>query len=365
MISLTFPLELITPCLAAGAEPERQAEIRATAVRGQLRWWFGALGGFASLNRWLLADQEQILFGPMNRNERRMGKLIVRVVGSSSTMRSHRLCEANTLGGPDPGHPANYLAFPLQSPRKRALFFPPLPQFTLQLTWRGTLHPWTHKDQLERDLTALATVFGHLGSLGFRSRRALGALAPLSPGPDLQSALNGFLGASALVVKQLAARSGEDAVSVLAQWLRKWRSYGRTAGQRFNSFKPGFQFAKNDHDAGLQRQVAVTYRPAIGLPIVQHYSSNGATVYWNPSRSQRGEIRGRFPSPVLLRPYRKSPHQWQALVIFVNSQKWPTDRQVYVDGHPRAVSLDLYEAMQKDPALQPFLEFPASPPPSS
>lgn len=39
-----YHLELITPCFCAGAN-QAIAEIRASSIRGQLRWWFRALGG--------------------------------------------------------------------------------------------------------------------------------------------------------------------------------------------------------------------------------------------------------------------------------------------------------------------------------
>lgn len=44
MKSTTYTLEFLTPCFCAGADQER-AEIRAPSIRGQLRWWFRALGG--------------------------------------------------------------------------------------------------------------------------------------------------------------------------------------------------------------------------------------------------------------------------------------------------------------------------------
>jgi hypothetical protein len=49
-----FTLEFITPCFAAGAEQGR-AELRASEVRGKLRWWFRALGG--------TREQEAAVFG--------------------------------------------------------------------------------------------------------------------------------------------------------------------------------------------------------------------------------------------------------------------------------------------------------------
>jgi CRISPR type III-B/RAMP module RAMP protein Cmr1 len=50
----TYTLEFITPCFCAGADPGR-AEIRGSAIRGQLRWWFRVLGGTPS--------EEQQVFG--------------------------------------------------------------------------------------------------------------------------------------------------------------------------------------------------------------------------------------------------------------------------------------------------------------
>lgn len=63
MKSETFHLELITPCFCGGAEPEKQAEIRAPSIRGQLRWWFRTLGGFKSLAPMPVHEQEAMVFG--------------------------------------------------------------------------------------------------------------------------------------------------------------------------------------------------------------------------------------------------------------------------------------------------------------
>jgi hypothetical protein len=44
MKSDTYTLTFLTPCFCAGADQSR-ADIRPSAIRGQLRWWFRALGG--------------------------------------------------------------------------------------------------------------------------------------------------------------------------------------------------------------------------------------------------------------------------------------------------------------------------------
>ncbi len=55
MKTTTYTLELLTPCFCAGAD-QSKAEIRAPAIRGQLRWWFRALGGSP-------ADEREIFGG--------------------------------------------------------------------------------------------------------------------------------------------------------------------------------------------------------------------------------------------------------------------------------------------------------------
>ncbi len=44
MKNASYSLEFLTPCFCAGAN-QAVAEIRAPAIRGQLRWWFRVLGG--------------------------------------------------------------------------------------------------------------------------------------------------------------------------------------------------------------------------------------------------------------------------------------------------------------------------------
>jgi hypothetical protein len=66
----TFHLELITPCFCAGAN-QAVAEIRASSIRGQLRWWFRALGGNS-------ADERSIFGGVAGTAH--ASSLIVRIV---------------------------------------------------------------------------------------------------------------------------------------------------------------------------------------------------------------------------------------------------------------------------------------------
>ena len=122
------------------------------------------------------------------------------------------------------------------------------------------------------------------------------------------------------------------------------------AGQNLNEQASlYFQYAKTEHDIGDGidgNQPA--FRPALGLPIIQR-TGRGTNNWDLNSRAPKG----RFASPVLLRPHR-SQNQFWGLVIFVEARKWEAGSPAFLNGNRVAVSLDLYEAMKNDPSLSDF-----------
>lgn len=65
----TYSLTFLTPCFCAGAD-QTVAELRPSAIRGQLRWWFRTLGG--------TSEQEGAVFGTVADDEGRASSLQVR-----------------------------------------------------------------------------------------------------------------------------------------------------------------------------------------------------------------------------------------------------------------------------------------------
>lgn len=352
----SFQLELITPCFCGGAEPEKQAEIRAPSIRGQLRWWFRTLGGFKSLAPMSVRDQEAKIFGSMAGDEANASKLVVRVI---PTQIQSTVCDGQALGHQNFSDAA-YLTFPIQSrqekPAKRGVIR--TGTFELVLLWRGEPSLWG-------DLKSLVTIFGNLGALGFRGRRAMGALAlkAASKPVEVGSALGRFVRPNAISAFYLPARDASSAITCLGRWLRKWRSHGRTQDHSSNRddrskppLNPGFDYAKRDHDIGYGLPHVThepSFRPALGLPIIQR--TGRGTRTWNFGAGRGNDPTGRFASPVLLRPHRDSTGVWRALVIFLDAHQWPTGRKAHIDGQPRAVFLDLYQAMKADRDLASFI----------
>jgi len=340
MEEIKLKLKLITPAFCGGAIPETQAEIRAPSIRGQLRWWFRVLGGLKSLSGKSVKDQESLIFGSVS-GTAMASQLIVRVknVGDS------KLISKVVREAPGQNTEEGYFLFPLRNQGKAC--FDSTPDFELILLWKGD-------KRIVDDIRALGTVFGHLGSLGFRSRRAMGALAFVDDKPDLEKAFSFFSNPNAVIIKQLDqnGKNSGECISSLAKWLKGWRSHGRNPHL---SNGPGFAYAKRDHDIGLGSESRPPCRPALGLPIIQRYSSQRLTNNWEESwNPQKRKGEGRFASPVILRPYMDARDFWKALVIFVESMKWPTGKKVYLNGSPKDVSLELYEAMKKDTHLSPF-----------
>src|ERR1035438_9680546 len=379
MIRHSYAFELITPCFCGGANPSEEADIRPASIRGQLRWWFRVLGGFQSLAAktppMSLREQEDFIFGAAAGDEGNAGKLMVRVAGAS--LRSTNPKNAEDLAiGPDDAR--GYLLFPLRrqggNDGKRGVFLADGGEhgsFTLHLQWRGAL-------SMGADLRALLTVFGHIGSLGFRSRRAMGALRLVHSPFSLKEALMRFSSPSGIVVFSQdfppGLSSEKGAVRKLAEWLRDWRQHGRSntlaARPPTNS---GFDWALRDHDEGVEALTGTwpafspsgrtpkganheTFRPALGLPIEQRFMALGnRKAFWDKLYSRRlagGRGSGRFASPVLLRPHYDGT-AWSAYVIFVDARTWTPGEPVFVQGLTKAVSLDLYDAMKNSLATSP------------
>ncbi len=384
MIRLTYSLEIITPCFLGGATPDSSAEIRPPSIRGQLRWWFRVLGGFKSLAEkgLSLRQQEELIFGAAADNDTQAGLLTVRTHGlaPSDDVRDDTGMRASVYDD------RRYFLFPLRTERdgtrhSRAVFNADIaaksPMFNLTLIWRG-------QPSLKDDVAKLVQVFAELGSLGFRGRRAMGALAIRNSSISLDAALDAFTNRAAIDIRSLPCNDdGSHSIDVLARWLKRWKAHGRSgdhAGNTTNTQLPplnvGFEWALRDHDEGYGVAGGIptgaprthgktpkgssgdTYRPALGLPVVQ--GTSRGKVFWypehNPAKAHgnpnyRGE--GRFASPVILRPHKNSSG-WRALVIFVDAKQWNPNDPVYLNGTSKSVSLDLYNQMKADSQLQSF-----------
>ena len=304
-----------------------------------------------------------MIFGSTAGDDGQSGKLVLRTIakGLASAVK-----DGQELGHPNFSTPA-YLTFPIQSREKggqktqyagRGVLTSG--SFGLAVIWRGNAALWG-------DIKALIAIFGHLGALGFRGRRAMGAVAFARPQPlDLPGALSRFSSPEAICVKKLHATSPKDAISGLGAWLKSCRAHGRSGQNQKEQQCHYFKFAERDHDIGYNlpaTRIQPAFRPALGLPIIQRTRSGTNSWDWDWD-AKKEKAKGRFASPVLLRPHRDAQGNWHALVIFVDAHKWPDGKLVFLNGKERQVAMvtlpdgtrspALYEAMKNDNALKPF-----------
>ena len=334
-----FQFEILTPAIAGGADPKHRAEIRPPSIRGQLRWWFRVLGGFKSQTG-TLRSREMEIFGSVGKDNTHSSNLVVRIPNPPVSQTPQTMEEL----GAQPFSDAGYLLWPLRRKEDARPTIRPGLKFELQIIWKGNPTLWP-------EIKALITVFGHLGSLGFRGRRAMGALT-LQTQLSLKSALGFFQSPEHISVKSLEANNGEHAIKQLGYWLKSWRAYGRTSErERAEKQMPGFKWASSDHDLGAsllfgnQQRPQQIFRAAIGLPLTQRFQ--GGSLDWKTSDAAR------FASPVLLRPYRSPSGSWHALVIFVLNHEMKEGSTVSAGrGRTVPVSLDLLKAMKMDPRLK-------------
>lgn len=168
-----YNLKFITPCFCAGAD-QTVAELRPSAIRGQLRWWFRALGG--------TREQEMALFGGIAGEN-----------GRSSTL---QIRTALIQRGPDwkppkmsPGQPAAYIWYfaSVANDKKRWWKQPPARSADGVFNSNGNIPPEsTFQLQLRRlrtiegeDLQQLLTLSVRsclrFGGIGMRLTRGMGA----------------------------------------------------------------------------------------------------------------------------------------------------------------------------------------------
>jgi CRISPR-associated protein Cmr1 len=297
-----YKVEIVTHCICAGAD-QKSAEIRVPSIRGEVRWWFRALGGSK--------EEEKLLFGGVHGDAKR-SSVVFRVENLPPNQEAKNL---NDLFGNNQNDPRSYLLWPLrptrQSDQKRGMF-PPGATFDLKYALRSDMS--NGRKELLSKLDAALTLWLMLGSLGTRGRRGFGSLALRSDTLAGIGTLEQFrkmlednlsvFGQPSIKIMTLSDSQDDamKALEFLGNWLKKWRAGSKKSGV------PS-KWGRNDHDAVLNKR-GVLYRPVIGLPITQRYQSSGQTIDSNPQTGNR------WASPVHLKVLKLGKHYYPLAVFF-------------------------------------------------
>lgn len=268
----TFHLELITPAFCGGAEPERQAEIRAPSIRGQLRWWFRALGGTKVV--------EERIFGAVAGQAAGASKVQIRIRQGQASHAAKNL--ADYTGRPENEaslHPEAYFLWPLRSFTKNGQRFEqkrgclePKPG-TLAVPFEMVL---SYSPRLScadiGQVRSIVKTWSLLGSLGTRSLKGYGSVWPQRKPPMPQTELVGQLAtmpAKSVYLWKTGFTSGRKALA----WATTEFKNLRCGTSRFAP-PTASKWGKNDHDAA-DRAATVkpnkVFRAVFGLPLKQSF----------------------------------------------------------------------------------------------
>lgn len=163
MTKLEFNIQFITPCFCAGAD-QTKAELRASAVRGQLRWWFRALGGTAT--------QEAEAFGSVRHAESTASSVFVRVVVPPSGGEKDWSTRISPAGMDSKTYLLGYFCDNrLRAPQGQGAI-PPGSNTKIELLVRRPLGQ--HASQY---LKQAIRMFFSIGALGYRATRCAGAFS--------------------------------------------------------------------------------------------------------------------------------------------------------------------------------------------
>ncbi|MDO4699975.1 MAG: type III-B CRISPR module RAMP protein Cmr1 [Moraxella sp.] len=338
----TLNCELVTPMYGGGVESTKvdtTMPIRASSIRGQLRFWWRLL----AKHKWKLGDDKAIrtaefeLWGGVSNgnDDGEAGKVLLKVV-NMPTLSDNQLMDynANELKG------LRYILFPAYNetnpelkPHKllKASF-----KWDLQFAFSPSIyniHQNIGQDKPSPQKQVIETLrwWANFGGLGFRSRKGLGAVyvSQCQDFPQICKALTPDDVAQAgcqLVVRKDNPADGLRALQIAVQKLSDFRQkpkVGRNEGQQAN--RPGrSRWPEPDALRRIQRNLGydrrhepehkagnVFARAVFGLPILFHsHQERAVNATVNPSFGDR------LASPLILRPiyagHRNGQTQWRA-----------------------------------------------------
>ena len=342
----TLHCELITPMYGGGVastKVDAQMPIRASAIRGQLRFWWRLLAKY----KWQLGDDNAIrtaefkLWGGMSDgdDEGKAGRVLLKVTDVSSVTQSQLIAyDANELRG------LRYILFPAYNetdPELKPHQLLKADKFQWQLKF--AFNPNTPQGQQEQVIETLRW-WANFGGLGFRSRKGLGAvyvsqcedfpqICTLLTADDVEQA--GCL----LVVRNDNPTDGLHALQTVVQKLADFRqkpNIGRNppSEQARAERKPAGRSRWPEPDAlrRIQRNLGydrrhepehnagnVFARAVFGLPILFHsHQERAVNATVNPAFGER------LASPLILRPIyageRNGQTQWRAGALLLPYQ---------------------------------------------
>lgn len=321
--------KLVTPMYGGGVKStvvDEQMPIRASGIRGQLRFWWRLL----AKQKWGLSGQalqkaEFALWGGMGSGEDdgTAGQVYLRVSGLPSSQKiSNNLVSYDDKSLSE----LRYVLFPAYNETNKDL----KPHELLNpqgINWQleFAFSPQLQEDKKQQVIETLQW-WASFGGVGFRTRKGLGAVhvteavdyPQITQVPTQQEVED----ANCKLVQRDANRNG-DAISALKTAIKKLRDFRQRPGVGRNQ-GPGRSrwpepdalrriyppHAHNPQHAPVHSAGNIFARGVFGLPINFHFpGENGLNTMVTPDKGER------LASPLILRPVYAGNGQWSAAAL--------------------------------------------------
>ena len=332
---VTARCTLITPMFGGGVkagEVDRGLPIRASALRGQLRFWWRLLNG-AGRNPTDLFIAESALWGGISSKGPRASQVTLQVKAAPTD--GQQLIAKRELKSKLPSFPAYALILePEVDPELLNAGY----GFELVLRFKRTVK----SRQREQVIEALRW-WASFAGVGARTRRGLGAVKLISPDVELKPVSveevesHGGRMILGLPTGSDAVKAWKEAVDALRSF-RQGKGIGRNPG---SGNRPGrSRWPEPDTIRRLANTHAATHAPehpvdgvypraAFGLPLVFHFKDGGdpSDLVLEPEGEGRDR---RMASPLILRPYHDG-RQYHALALLLPGWKERVSVPVVLD----------------------------------
>lgn len=291
---ITVQCELITPMYGGGVKAgvvDKKMPIRASALRGQLRFWWRLLNSTTYPNSGDLFNAESALWGGISSSGPQASQVTLQVEAKSVGPR-------DLISSRSPNWNFDYVLIDRGNSELLSSGY----EFKLVLRFKPTVTP----PQTEQVIEALRW-WASFGGVGARTRRGLGAVKVTSS--NLAGVSNPVSPVSCQEVKNkkgdmVLLNPGNNAVAAWRYAIEKLKDFrqGQGVGRRNG---PGRSYwPEPDTIRRLSGQHAPTHpvngypRAAFGLPIVFHFKGGDPDDHvFEPECSDR------MASPLILRPY--------------------------------------------------------------
>lgn len=342
IICETREYELITPLFGGGAETKKADEIsviRATEIRGHLRFWWRATRGGQFANIQELREHEDSIFGSTEKYSAL--QIDLTIINRGKTFPDQQDDNGDDQSIDSIKSPLGYVAFPLRGENAEVI---EKVEFSVKFTY-----PSGFSDDIKASLWA----WEMFGGLGARTRRGFGAIQNKNYLPqnrnavetDIQNNLTTYLSGNTWAndVPHLEtfantrykvtnpSNSEIEVWNYLVKQLQKFRQartgkYGRSKWSEPDAIR-------SRTSTSTAHRIPITNidkfpRAAFGLPIVFKFKTDTITTFNDPiTTTLEGfdEKQKRLSSPLIFRPIKCANNQAVGIALILSGVNLPSN----------------------------------------